>query len=94
MNDRDMVLMTIRISRTLLDISFLFGLPQLHYLYIFFEVVFFLFLFSSGICSCILSIHTVDHWVVFDTIYTHSALRSDYCNFYRVCYLYYALSKP
>jgi hypothetical protein len=55
MNDRDMILMTICISRSLLDISFLFGLSQLHYLYIFFEVVFFLFLLSSGICSCILS---------------------------------------
>jgi hypothetical protein len=72
MNDRDMILMTICISCSLLNFSFLFGLSQLHYLYIFFELTFFLFSFSSGICSCMLSIHTVDHWVVFDTIYIHS----------------------
>lgn len=74
MNDRDMIiLMTIHISRSLLNFSFFyFGLSQLHYLSIFFEVVFsFVFLFLWD-CSCILSIHTVDHWVVFDTIYMHS----------------------
>jgi len=72
MNDHDMILMTIRISRSLLHFSFLFGLSQLHYLYIFVEVIFLSFFFSSGICSCILSIYSVDHWVVFDTIYIHS----------------------
>jgi hypothetical protein len=47
MNDRNMmILVTIHISRSLLNFSFLFGLSQLHYLSIFFEVVFsFVFLF-------------------------------------------------
>lgn len=48
MNDRDMILMTIHISRSLLNFPFLFGLSQLHYLSIFFEVVFFCFSFPLG----------------------------------------------
>lgn len=48
MNDRDMILMTIYISRSLLKFSFLFGLSQLHYLYIFLEAVFLCFYFPLG----------------------------------------------
>ena len=35
-------------------------------------VVFFFF-FLLGFVVAMLSIHTVDHWVVFDTIFIHSA---------------------
>jgi hypothetical protein len=49
--------MTIRISRSLLNFSFLFGLSLLHYLYIFFEVVFFRFSFPLGfVVACCLYI--------------------------------------
>ena len=72
MNVCDMILMTIRIYLVRCSFSFLFGLSQLRYLYIFFEVVFFCLSFPLGFVVVILSIHTVDHWVVFDTIYIHS----------------------
>jgi hypothetical protein len=73
MNDRDMmILMTIHISRSLLNFSFSLWFVSVALFIHLFRGRFLLFFFSSGICSCILSIHTVDHWVVFDTIYTHS----------------------
>ena len=72
-SNHDMILMTIRISRSLLISSFLFGL-LVALLYFLFSGRLFLFSFSSGICSCNLSIHTVDRWVVFDMIpYTYLA---------------------
>jgi hypothetical protein len=74
-----MILMTIRIFYSLLDFSFLFGLSQLRYLYIFFMVIFFRFTFSQG-------------FVVAFCLYI-AALLSDYCNFYRVCFLYYDFSR-
>lgn len=72
MNDRDMILMTI--SYILFVAQFVFSLWSVTVaLFIhLFRGRFVLFSFSSGICNCMLSIHTVDHWVVFDTIYIHS----------------------
>jgi hypothetical protein len=94
MNDRDMILMTIRISRSLLDFSFPFGLSQLRYLYIFFEVVFFRFSFPLGfvVAFCLYIPWTIGSCLI---PYTYiAALLSDYCNFYRVCFLYYGFSRP
>jgi len=49
----------------------------MHYLFIsFFSCAsflsFFAIFFPLGFVVAMLSIHTVDHWVVFDTIYMHS----------------------
>ena len=94
MNDRDMILMTTLISRSLFNFSLSLVNHSCVIYTSFSRSSSFAFFFSSGICSCILSVHTVDHWVVFDTIYTYKAsLVSDYCNFYRVCYLYYGFSR-
>lgn len=94
MNDRDMILMTVYISRSLLNFSFLFGLSQLHYLYIFLEAVFLCFYFPLGF---VVAICLYIPWTIGSCLipYTYiAALLSDYCNFYRVCYLYYAFSRP
>ena len=91
MNDRDMILMTIRISRSLLDFSFLFGLSQLRYLYIFFKVVFFRFSFSLGFVVAFVCTYRGPLGRVLIPYTYIAALLSDYCNFYRVCYLYSVL---
>lgn len=72
MNDRDMILMMIRISCFVAQFVFsLWSVTVALFIHLF-RGRFVLSFFSSGICSCMLSIHTVDHWVVFDTIYIHS----------------------
>jgi hypothetical protein len=85
--------MTIRIFYSLLDFSFLFGLSQLRYLYIFFMVIFFRFTFSQGfvVAFCLYIPWTIGSCLI---PYTYmAALLSDYCNFYRVCFLYYDFSR-
>jgi len=70
----DVILMTIYLALFVLCISFaahFFDLSQLHYLFNFSDV--FVVLFLPGFVVAMLSIHTVDHWVVFDTIYIQSA---------------------
>ncbi len=70
MNDRDMILTTIlnrivRISRSLFILFFSLSSVTVALFIHFFQGRFCFSLLFSGICSCILSIHTVDHWVVF-----------------------------
>lgn len=72
MNDCDMILMTFRMYISLIAHFFFYLWLVGCIIYISFSRSFSSFSFSSGICSCILSIHTVDRWVVFDTIYIHS----------------------
>lgn len=67
------VILTIYLALFIMYVSFvahIFGLLLLHYLYALSWSFFFLFLL--GFVVAMLSIHTVDHWVVFDTIFIHS----------------------
>jgi hypothetical protein len=69
MNDRDVILMTIYIALSIYLLFFFWSVTGI--IYTSFSWSFYLSI-PLGFVVAMLSIHTVDHWVVFDTIYIHS----------------------